>query len=137
MGILEKMAFERNHGENRITEFGLLVLASLIVILKWEDTNNYAKRVDDINQWLFDVQRTLIQPKGKRLKRKKYYRLLFAEQVQTTEGITQYINRGLQGYKGLKETNTDAQVYKQLTKIYKQLAKDLSNNQFEEIENYL
>ena len=131
------MAFERNHGENRITELGLLVLASLIVILKWEDTNNYAKRVDDINQWLFDVQRTLIQPKGKRFKRQKYYQLLFAEQIQTTEGITQYINRGLRGYKGLKETNTDAQVYKQLTKIYKQLAKDLSNNQFEGIEKYL
>ena len=137
MGILKKMAFERNHGENRITELGLLVLASLIVILKWEDTNNYAKRVDDINQWLFDVQRTLIQPKGKRFKRQKYYQLLFAEQIQTTEGITQYINRGLRGYKGLKETNTDAQVYKQLTKIYKQLAKDLSNNQFEGIEKYL
>ena len=131
------MAFEKNQGESRITELGLLVLLSLIAISKWEDTDNYAKHVDDINQWLFDVQRTLIQPKGKRLKRKKYYRLLFAEQVQTTESITQYINRGLRGYKGLKETNTDAEVYKQLTKIYKQLAKDLSKNQFEGIENYL
>ena len=131
------MAFERNHSENRITELGLLVLASLIVILKWEDTNNYAKRVDDINQWLFDVQRTLIQPKGKRFKRQKYYQLLFAEQIQTTEDITQYINRGLRGYKNLKETSTDAEVHKQITKIYKQLAKNLSKNKFEEIENYL
>ena len=131
------MAFERNHSENRITELGLLVLASIIVILKWEDTNNYAKRVDDINQWLFDVQRTLIQPKGKRFKRQKYYQLLFAEQIQTTEDITQYINRGLRGYKNLKETSTDAEVHKQITKIYKQLAKNLSKNKFEEIENYL
>lgn len=131
------MAFERNHSENRITELGLLVLASIIVILKWEDTDNYAKRVDDINQWLFDVQRTLIQPKGKRFKRQKYYQLLFAEQIQTTEDITQYINRGLRGYKNLKETSTDAEVHKQITKIYKQLAKNLSKNKFEEIENYL
>ncbi len=137
MGILAKMAFERNHSENRITELGLLVLASIIVILKWEDTDNYAKRVDDINQWLFDVQRTLIQPKGKRFKRQKYYQLLFAEQIQTTEDITQYINRGLRGYKNLKETSTDAEVHKQITKIYKQLAKNLSKNKFEEIENYL
>ncbi len=131
------MAFEKNQGESRITELGLLVLPSLIVISKWEDTDNYAKRVDDVNLLLFDVQRTLIQPKRKRFKRQNYYRHHFAEQVQTTEGITQYINRGLRGYKGLKDTNTDAEVYKQLNKIYKQLAKDLSNNQFEGIENYL
>ena len=109
----------------------------MIVISKWEDTDNYAKHVDDINHWLFDVQKTLIQPKGKRLKRKKYYQLLFAEQIQTTEAITQYINRGLRGYKGLKEISTDAGVYEQLTKIYKSLSKDLSNGQFEGIENYL
>ena len=112
------MAFDKVQAESRITELGLLVLPSLIVMTKWEDAGNYAKRVDDVNQCLFDVQRTLIQPKGKRFKRKKYYRLLFAEQVQTTEGITQYINRGLRGYKGLKVNCTDAEVYKQLYPSY-------------------
>ena len=131
------MAFESNHAETRITELGWLALSSMIVISKWEDTDNYAKHVDDVNQWLFDVQKTLIQPKGKRFKWKRYYQLLFAEQIQTTEGITQYINRGLRGYKGLEEISADAEVYEQLNKIYKQLAKDLSKNQFEGIENYL
>lgn len=131
------MAFERNHAETRITELGWLALSSMIVISKWEDTDNYAKHVDDINQWLFDVQKILIQPRGKRFQRKRYYQLLFAEQIKTTEGITQYINRGLRGYKSLEVIRTDAGVYEQLNKIYKQLAKDLSNNQFEGIENYL
>ena len=114
-----------------------MALSSMIVISKWEDTDNYAKHVDDINQWLFDVQKTLIQPMRKRFKEEKYFQLLFAEQIQTTEAITQYINRGLRGYKGLKVINTDAEAYDQLKKIYKSLAKDLSNNQFEGIENYL
>ena len=131
------MAFERNHAETRITELGWLALSSMIVISKWEDTDNYAKHVDDINQWLFDVQKILIQPRGKRFQRKRYYQLLFAEQIKTTEGITQYINRGLRGYKSLEVIRTDAGVYEQLNKIYKQLAKDLSKNQFEGIENYL
>ena len=131
------MAFERNHAETRITELGWLALSSMIVISKWEETDNYAKHVDNINQWLFDVQKTLIQPKRKRFQRKRYYQLLFAEQIKTTEGITQYINRGLRGYKSLEVIRTDAGVYEQLNKIYKQLAKDLSNNQFEGIENYL
>ena len=131
------MAFERNHAETRITELGWLALSSMIVISKWEDTDNYAKHVDDINQWLFDVQKILIQPRGKRFQRKRYYQLLFAEQIKTTEGITQYINRGLRGYKSLEVIRTDAGVYEQLNKIYKQLAKDLSNNQFEGIEKYL
>ena len=131
------MAFERNHAETRITELGWLALSSMIVISKWEDTDNYAKHVDDINQWLFDVQKILIQPRGKRFQRKRYYQLLFAEQIKTTEGITQYINRGLRGYKSLEVIRSDAGVYEQLNKIYKQLAKDLSNNQFEGIENYL
>ena len=109
----------------------------MIVISKWEDTENYAKNADNINQWLFEVQRTLIQPKGKRFQRKKYYQLLFAEQIKTVECITQYINRGLRGYKGLKVINTDAESYDQLSKIYKSLAKDLSKNQFEGIQNYL
>ena len=137
MGILAKMAFERNHAITRITELGWLALSSMIVISKWEDTDNYAKHVDNINQWLFDVQKTLIQPKRKRFERKRYYQLLFAEQIKTTEGITQYTNRGLREYKGLEVIRTDAGVYEQLNKIYKQLAKDLSNNQFEGIENYL
>ena len=131
------MAFERNHAETRITELGWLALSSMIVISKWEETDNYAKHVDNINQWLFDVQKILIQPRGKRFQRKRYYQLLFAEQIKTTEGITQYINRGLRGYKGLEVIRTDAGVYEQLNKIYKQLAKDLSKNQFEGIENYL
>ena len=131
------MAFERNHAETRITELGWLALSSMIVISKWEETDNYAKHVDNINQWLFDVQKTLIQPKGKRFKEEKYFQLLFAEQIKTVEGITQYINRSLRGYKGLEEISADAGVYEQLNKIYKQLAKDLSNNQFEGIENYL
>ena len=131
------MAFERNHAETRITELGWLALSSMIVISKWEETDNYAKHVDNINQWLFDVQKILIQPRGKRFQRKRYYQLLFAEQIKTTEGITQYINRGLRGYKSLEVIRTDAGVYEQLNKIYKQLAKDLSNNQFEGIENYL
>ena len=131
------MAFERNHAETRITELGWLALSSMIVISKWEDTDNYAKHVDDINQWLFDVQKILIQPRGKRFQRKRYYQLLFAEQIKTTEGITQYINRSLRGYKDLKKIRTDAGVYEQLNKIYKQLAKDLFKNQFEGIENYL
>lgn len=109
----------------------------MIVISKWEETDNYAKHVDNINQWLFDVQKTLIQPKGKRFKEEKYFQLLFAEQIKTVEGITQYINRSLRGYKGLEEISADAGVYEQLNKIYKQLAKDLSKNQFEGIENYL
>ena len=131
------MAFERNHAETRITELGWLALSSMIVISKWEDPDNYAKHVDNINQWLFDVQKILIQPRGKRFQRKRYYQLLFAEQIKTTEGITQYINRSLRGYKDLKKIRTDAGVYEQLNKIYKQLAKDLFKNQFEGIENYL
>ncbi len=133
----KNMAFEINHAITRIGELGWLALSSMIVISKWEDRDNYVKHVDNINQWLFDVQKTLIQPKGKRFKGEKYFQLLFAEQIKTTEGITQYINRGLRGYKGLKVINTDAEAYDQLSKIYKQLAKDLSNNQFEGIENYL
>ena len=131
------MAFERNHAETRITELGWLALSSMIVISKWEDTDNYAKHVDDINQWLFDVQKILIQPRGKRFQRKRYYQLLFAEQIKTVECITQYINRDLRGYKGLKEIRTDSGVYEQLTKIYKSLAKDVAKNQFEGIESYL
>lgn len=131
------MAFARNLAESRITELGLSVLSAMIVISKWADTNDDAEHVNDINQWLFDVQRTLIKPSGTRFKRQQYYKFLFAEQIEKVEDITRCIDRGLREYKSLQEISADAEVYEKLNKIYKQLSKDLSNDQFEGIENYL
>ena len=128
------MAFARNLAESRITELGLSVLSAMIVISKWADTNDDAEHV---NQWLFDVQRTLIKPSGKRFKRQQYCKFLFAEQIEKVEDITRCIDRGLREYKSLQEISADAEVYEKLNKIYKQLSKDLSNDQFEGIENYL
>ena len=128
------MAFASNLAESRITELGLSVLSAMIVISKWADTNDDAEHV---NQWLFDVQRTLIKPSGTRFKRQQYYKFLFAEQIEKVEDITRCIDRGLRGYQSLQEICTDAEVYEKLNKIYKQLSKDLSNDQFEGIENYL
>lgn len=131
------MVFKKIQAESQITELGLPALFLMIKMSKWEDKENYTNHVDEINCCLFDVQRTVIRTKNKRFKSKRYFKFLFQEQIESVLNITHYINRDLRRYKGLKEINSDIETFEKLTKIYKKISVDLSNNEFDGIENYL
>ena len=105
--LILEMAFERSRAESKITELGIPILSHIIKILKWKDVINYSKHIEDIDNWLFDVQRILIKPRSKRFKPESYYLFLFEEQVKSVLDITQFINRDLRKYKNLKELNSD------------------------------
>lgn len=134
--LILEMAFERSRAESKITELAIPVLFHIIKILKWEDSINYSKHVEDINTWLFDIQRILIKPRSRRFKPELYYIFLFEEQIKSIFDITLFINRDLRKYKNLKELNSDEIIYEKLIKFYKQLSIDISINQFNGIENY-
>jgi hypothetical protein len=131
------MVFNKSQAESQITELGLPVLSLMIKISKWEDKENYTNHIDDINCWLFGIQKILIRSKNKRFKSERYFKFLFQEQIESVINITHYINRDLRRHKDLNEINSDIEIFEKLTKIYKQLSIDLSNNEFDGIENYL
>lgn len=134
--LILEIVFKRSYAENKITELGLPILGYIIKIFKYGDNHNYSKHINDIDNWLFNIQRILIKPKNKRFKPEQYFKFLFEEQVKSPIDITNYINRELRVYKPLKRLNSDEEVYKELIVLYKKISIDISNDQFEGIENY-
>jgi CRISPR/Cas system-associated protein Csm6 len=134
--LILEMAFERDHAENKITELALPVLNHIIKIFKYEDEYNNLKHINDIDNWLFNIQRILIKPRNKRFKPEQYFKFLFEEQIKSPIDITNYINRELRKYKSLKQLNSDEEVYEELVKLYKKISIDISNDHFEGVENY-
>lgn len=131
------MVFERDKAESKVTELGLPILYHFIKILKWEDPLNYNKHIDDINNWLTDIQDIKIKPKRKRFKPEQYYEFLFEEQIESVIDITKKINSAkFKKYQILKEINSDIEVYNKLKVIYKQISNDISKNNFTSIEKY-
>jgi hypothetical protein len=102
--LILEMAFERDHAENKITELALPVLNHIIKIFKYEDEYNNLKHINDIDNWLFNIQRILIKPRNKRFKPEQYFKFLFEEQIKSPIDITNYINRELREYKEFKTT---------------------------------
>lgn len=135
--LILEMVFERDKAESKVTELGLPILYHFIKILKWEDPLNYNKHIDDINNWLTDIQDIKIKPKRKRFKPEQYYEFLFEEQIESVIDITKKINSAkFKKYQILKEINSDIEVYNKLKVIYKQISNDISKNNFTSIEKY-
>lgn len=135
--LILEMAFERDRAESKITELALPILNHIIKLFKYVDEYNYLKHIDDIDNWLFNIQRVLIKPRNKRFKPEQYFKFLFEEQIKSPTDITNYINRELREYKELKQFNSDEEVYIELVEIYKKISIDISNDQFEGIAKYL
>jgi uncharacterized C2H2 Zn-finger protein len=135
--LILEMAFERNRAESKITDLALPILNCIIKLFKYVDSSNYSKHINDIDNWLFNIQRILIKPRNKRFKSEQYFKFLFEEQIKSPTDITNYINRELREYKELKQFNSDEEVYIELVEIYKKISIDISNDQFEGISKYL
>ena len=135
--LILEMAFERERAESKITELALPILNHIIKLFKYVDEYNYLKHIDDIDNWLFNIQRVLIKPRNKRFKPEQYFKFLFEEQIKSPVDITNYINRELRKYKELKQLNSDEEVYEELVEIYRKISIDISNDQFEGITKYL
>jgi uncharacterized C2H2 Zn-finger protein len=134
--LILEMVFKQSYAENKITELALPVLNHIIKIFKYGDSPNYLKHINDIDNWLFNIQRILIKPRNKRFKPEQYFKFLFEEQIKSPIDITNYINRELRAYKSLKQLNSDEEVYEELVKLYKKISIDISNDHFEGVQDY-
>jgi len=135
--ILSEMSFDKKVGENKIRDLSEQILLHLIKILKWEDKINYSKHINDINNWLQQIQDIRINKKL--LKANRYYRLIYDEPIgDDVLLVDSRIKRRLKNYHSLNViTDNHTDIMNMIHKIIKKVSVDISKNEFESVKNYL
>ena len=114
---------------------GRKVSSNIIQLLKWEDKDNYDNYIRDINKCLYDIQRIRLK-NGRKIRLIDHYDWIFAEDLSSIERVKNIIE-AYSYNNSLKVIRTDEEVYKILTSIMIKVCKDIAEDNFENIENYL
>ncbi len=137
--ILNAYYLNRKKTQSRLEDFSDPLILHLIKILKWEDDINYKKHINDINnKWLLPMQRRKINKK--RISSKDYENYLFRESFPDNFKEFDIIVNSAEfdEYRqNLKEVRSNKEVYDKINSMIKPICDDLSNYNFQTIENYL
>ena len=132
---LLEMAFSRKEIESKITNLGSPIIEHLIKILKWKDDQNFEKHCRDITNWLYQVQNFKLKD-GRRPKDKDYFKWLFLDNGGDVKNIRRRI-KALYNYHQLTILKSDEEVFLSIAYIIDKISKDISNDNFEDIKNYI
>ena len=132
---LLEMAYSRRDAEHKISSLSSPINQHLVKILKWEDTLNKTKHIDDINTWLFEIQRIKLK-NNKRPKAENYFQWLFTEPLSDKHELSNLIKQ-LYQYHTLKVLHSDDEVYFEIQRLYSAICKDLPNGEFFNLTDYL
>jgi len=133
--FLFEMASKRNEVESKITELSDPVTEHLIKLLKWNDPTTYVKHCNDINKWIYRIQRFKLKG-NKRPSQKDYYQWMFEDVASDNRTVGLWI-KGMNDYHSLSERMSDDDVFDNIKSILSRVSLDLSNNSFTDIDNYL
>jgi len=131
---LYEMAFSRRDYQDRVTGISLPISLHLIKVLKWESGNDHDKHLNDINNWLFQIQSLKSKSKIKSSDLKKW---IFTEQIDSENDVTKKIRRQLRSYNNKIEILSDREVYDKYVEMQDTIIKDIQNDDFEDIRNYI
>jgi len=105
-----EMTFERKTILNKIRGLQSPINEHLIKLIRYKDSLNYNKHIEDLETWLYDIQELDYNKKNKKLKSSDYYNVLFTEPITSIDNI-QYITskeKGkLKSYSGLDKLKTE------------------------------
>lgn len=134
--LIFEMAMRKSIAEEKITELSIPIIHHLIKLFKWENDLNKNKPINDINNWIRDIQNIKLKTKTGRFKESDYFRILFTENVPSKQVLTRIIDYDLSKYSYLTVTNTDEVVYNKLNIICTKISQDLAKNDFKSITLY-
>jgi len=135
---LNEMAVDRKKAEQVLNALSDEIFEHLIKILYWIDDINLDKHCKDINTWLYKCQDILLKPNSKRLTEKNYYEWLYLDFNSSETQLASTIKRRLKDYHSLTRTELNENIlFLKLKEIYKSISKDLSNDNFEDIRDYI
>ena len=137
--ILDTRLFEnalrRREVESKITDLAYPIFDHLIKIIKWQDSINYSKHCQDIDNWLSRIQNYYYKG-NKKPNQYDYFQWMFHDVIRDQETVSRQI-RNMTRYQSLLEIRTKDEVYQILKSIIYQISYDLPVNKFETITDYL
>ena len=137
--ILDTRLFEnalrRREVESKITDLAYPIFDHLIKIIKWQDSINYSKHCQDIDNWLSRIQNYYYKG-NKKPNQYDYFQWMFHDVIRDQETVSRQI-RNMTRYQSLLEIRTNDEVYQIIKSIIYQISYDLPVNKFETITDYL
>lgn len=135
--LIFEMAFDKRTMENKIRNLENQINLHLIKLIRYEDKINERKHINDIMNWLYQVQRLDFNKKGRKFAKELYFKLLFEEPITDSDNIKylQDLERGeLNRYTTLavKRNYEETMIY--LEGVHREISKLLSEDSIYDIE---
>lgn len=138
--LITEIAFDRKTVMRKIDGLEKQINLHLIKIVRYDDSINFNKHLNDIVTWLIDIQELDVGKKNKKLPEQDYFKLLFSNRF-TDESNSKHIidleKGSLRNYQNLPKIRTAEETIKIVYEIQKQIAKKLAYNDIYDIEDYI
>jgi hypothetical protein len=139
--ILVEIGNSRSRTEDKITDESYQPLLHIIKILRYNNSIDYNHHISDIDGWLHKIEFYINQYNGKRLKSKISMNWIFYDNFKSGGFVNIFTKNEKYGvlkkYSDYQKLKTFEDIELQMIDIYDKLSKDLIDNKFETIENYL
>ena len=138
--MLNEMAFSKRVMEDKIRNLENQINLHLIKILRYKDNTNKQKHINDVMNWLIDIQDYDFGKAGRKFSKELYFKLLFEEPITDEDNILYLKNKEkgkLKSYSSLEKIRTEKEVMYLIWKIHKQIAEHLSKNEIFDFETEL
>ena len=134
---MTEMATTRKDAMILVDALSTEIYKHLLKVLYWDAGQDYKKHIKDIDTWLFKID--TIKLKGnKRIPHKDLYEWLFDNVLSEEDTLKKYIKILSKDYETLNVIQPDVdKLNEKLISIYVKLTKDISEDNFVTINNYL
>ena len=132
-----EMSIPRKKAEDICTSLGWQIFEHLVKVLYWEDSINYNKHLNDIDNWINKIDMIELKPKNKKVQEKDLYNWLYDEFHSSSNQLNKVINKLSKSYSSLKVINNKESLNIKLKEIYTKLCIDLSSDNFNTIKDYI
>jgi len=137
---LSEMAFSKKECEKKITGLEPQINIHLIKVLAFEDSLNFDKHINDIVNWLLQIQKLDFNKKNRKFTKNFYFDWLFKKPITdefNIDYVSKTIKRDLRKYDSLKRKLTDDKVLYNLYKIHLRISELLARDEILDLEDLL
>lgn len=133
---LAEQAFARKFVESKITEESQELIEHIIKVLKWKDDRSYHGHIKSMNGWISKIKRMKISG-NKKPKEKNYRDWMFNDIIANVNDVKSIVDDLTPEYGDLKVLRDENTIYSLMVKIFDKLPKDLVDDKFNSIEDYI
>jgi len=140
--LINEMAMSQKDAVFLLFSLGKPIGQHIIKLLKWDDPQNYAKHIHDIDEnWLKKITYPEIELKAQKgtrpVSEEMYYDGLFEYSFETFDQFEKQMKALNKKYGKLPVMNSDEYVWNKLREIIENLSVDLHTGEFNSVVDYL